>query len=87
MSEDLKDIVLEKDAFEPEPSVTEPSAPDKPDRPDLVEIGDAFDTIAIHDSLAQIAKTNQLDLTWEELARLLETLLDEVTTMCWHRNN
>lgn len=77
MSNEIKDIVLEKDAFEEtEAIVTEEEQ--QPDRPDLVEIGTFFDAIAIPDSLTHIAETNQISQSWEELAKLIETILDEV---------
>ncbi|KAG2213071.1 hypothetical protein INT47_011220 [Mucor saturninus] len=79
MSSELKDIVLEKDAFE-ETEIVVSEEQQQPDRPDLVEIGTFFDSLAIPDSLTHIAETNQISLPWEELARLLESLLDEQFT-------
>lgn len=50
----------------------------KKNQPDLVEIGDALDGIQINEALVQIAKTNQLDMSWEQLQRILDSLINEV---------
>ncbi|GAN02215.1 hypothetical protein MAM1_0018c01656 [Mucor ambiguus] len=47
----------------------------KVNRPDLVEINDAFDDIEISPVLKSIAETNELAITWQELQKILDSLI------------
>ncbi|KAI8637252.1 PPP4R2-domain-containing protein [Parasitella parasitica] len=47
----------------------------KVNHPDLVEINDAFDNLEINPMLKSIAATNELNVTWQELQLILETLV------------
>ncbi|KAL9552291.1 hypothetical protein MBANPS3_003829 [Mucor bainieri] len=44
-------------------------------RPDLVEINEAFDDIKTNPVLKSIAETNELTITWQELQKILDTLI------------
>ncbi|CAO3653563.1 unnamed protein product [Mucor fragilis] len=44
-------------------------------RPDLVEINDAFDDLEINPVLKSIAETNELAITWQELQKILDSLV------------
>lgn len=46
--------------------------------PEFVEINDSFDSIEIDTVLEKIAKTNELEVTWEELQPKLESLIAKV---------
>lgn len=47
-------------------------------RPDLVEINDAFDDLEINPVLKSIAETNELAITWQELQKILDSLVKKV---------
>lgn len=50
----------------------------KVNRPDLVEINDAFDDLEIKPVLKSIAETNELAITWQELQKILDALINKV---------
>ncbi|KAF1802864.1 PPP4R2-domain-containing protein [Mucor lusitanicus] len=49
----------------------------KVNRPDLVEINDAFDDLEIKPVLKSIAETNELAITWQELQKILDALINK----------
>lgn len=82
MTETTPDLVLEKDAFEEDVTQeyisTEPELSDEA-RSKHVEISTNFDDLEIDPVLVHIAKTNQLDITWEKLQRILDSLINKVS--------
>lgn len=81
MSETTSNLVLEKDAFDEDVTVeyisSQPIIPDEI-QSEHVEIGTNFDAIHIDPILVHIAKTNQLDISWEKLQRILDSLINKV---------
>ena len=75
----IPDIELEKDAFETnEPKEEVSTQPTIDTRPEHIEIGNTFDNVEVDPVLVKIAETNQLDISWEKLQRILDALVDKV---------
>jgi hypothetical protein len=47
------------------------------DRPDFIKIDDSFENLEINSVLKSIAKTNELDISWESLQQILQALISK----------
>lgn len=86
MTETTSELVLEKDAFDEDVTQeyisTEPEMSEEA-RAKHVEISTNFDDIQVDPVLVHIAKTNQLDVTWEKLQRILDSLINKVRRLVY----